>query len=92
MYVGIVHTAAAAELVWGYIRGISGATDTTRTTSHRESHSSVPVSCPPAKKGPPRRRKPLTTNLARVNMVRARVFESHVLIFLLCVAAVLGTT
>ena len=46
---------------------------------HTESHS-VTVSCPPAKKGSPIRRKRLTTNLVRVDIARARVLESHVLI------------
>ena len=38
MYVGIVHTAAAAELVvWGYEVCETGATESTRTTAPRES-------------------------------------------------------
>ena len=65
IFVGSVHTAADAELVvWGY--EVYSAQQTQTGSPHRESRS-VPASCLPAKKGSPRRRKPLTTNLARVN-------------------------
>ena len=64
VHVGIVHSAAAAERVG--LRGIPGATNTTRPTT--PSHS-VPASRPPATKGPPRRRKPLTSNLVRVSIL-----------------------
>ena len=63
-----------------------GATGYARRNRHNQDHHtkghSVSVSCLPAKKGPPIERKPLTTNLVRVNIVWARVFETHVLIFL----------
>ena len=75
--VGIGHTAAAAaaaKLVLGY--------------ENHDHTNSVPVSWAPAKKGPPIARNPLTTNLIRVNIARARVFEWDVLIILPCVAAV----
>ena len=57
----IVHTAAAAaaELsAWGYkVYPAQHTLKRTTTPSHR-----VPGSCPPAKEGPPRRRRSLTTN------------------------------
>ena len=60
MYAATVHTAAAAELVvWGY--EVRQAQQTQPGPPHRESHS-VSVGCPPAKKGPSRRRQSVTTN------------------------------
>ena len=60
MYVGIVHTAAAELVVWGY--HVYPAQQIQPGPTHRVS---VFASCPPAKKGSRRRRKPLTTNLVR---------------------------
>ena len=76
--VGIVHTAAAAVAAKLVVLGYENNDHT----------NSVPVSWAPAKKGSPIRRNPLTTNLIRVNITRARVFEWDVLIILPRVAAV----
>ena len=59
MYVGIVHTGAAAELV---VRGdeVYPAKQTQPGPPHQES---VPVSCPPGKEGPPRRRRSFNESL-----------------------------
>ena len=75
---GIVHTAAAAAAAKLVVLGYENHDHT----------NSVPVSWAPAKKGPPIERNPLTTNLIRVNIARARVFEWNVLILLPRVAAV----
>ena len=76
--VAIVHTAAAAAAAKLVALGYENHDHT----------NSVPVSWAPAKKGPPIRRNPLTTNLIRVNIAQARVFEWDVLIPLPRVAAV----
>ena len=76
MYVGIIRTAAATELVvWS--QEVYPAQQTQPGSSQ-----SAPESCPAAKKGPPTRRKPKTVdNKLATSIARARVFESHVLMF-----------
>ena len=76
--VGIVHTAAAAAAAKLVVLGYENHDHT----------NSVPVSWAPAKKGPPIRRNPLTTDLIRLNIARARVLEWDMLIVLPRVAAV----
>ena len=76
--VGIGHTAAAAAAAKLVVLGYENHDHT----------NSVPVSWAPAKKRPPIRRNPLTTDLIRLNIARARVLEWDMLIVLPRVAAV----
>ena len=62
MYVEIVHAAAAELVVWDY--EVYPEQQTHQGPPLRERYSyRRPGSCPPAKEGPPRRRRSLTTNL-----------------------------